>query len=90
MGKAILKELSSSEEAITLIIDSAIIRHTVENSILDMHNLNEFHCLINYSNINKVDYPDFAMYWRKNLANEKFSSSSIHILNLDMKNHHFA
>ena len=62
MGKAILKELSSSEEAITLIIDSAIIRYVIKTSNLDMHNLNELYQLIDYSNINRVGYPDFTIY----------------------------
>ena len=90
VGKAILKKLSLPEEAITLIIDSAIIRHAIETGTLDMHDLNGFRHIIDRSNMNGVCYTDFAMQRRKKLTCEKLSGSPMHVLNLGKKNHHFA
>lgn len=87
IGKARLKVLCLSEEAIKLIIDSAIVRHAIQTSTLEMHDLNRFHHLIDRSNINGVGHPDFAICRRKNLTHEKLSGSPMHILNFGKKNH---
>ena len=82
LAKAQLQSLCLPSEAITLIIDSAILKHAKETNTLDMHDLNGFHHLIDRSNINGIDFPDFAMCQRKNLTCDKLSGSPMHVLYL--------
>ena len=60
----------------TLSLDSSIIEHTTCAGALDAHNLNWFHSLIDYNNLDRIRYLDFTIHHRKNLANENSSSST--------------
>ena len=82
LAKAQLQSICLPSEAITAIIDSAILKHAKETNTLDMHDLNGFHHLIDRSNINGIDFPDFAIYQRKNLTYDKLSGSPMHVLYL--------
>ena len=70
----------------TLIVDSAIIRHTCNTSAIDMHGLNAFHSLIDSSNLNGIGFLDFTTCCRKNLSYKKLSRSPIHNLFLGKTN----
>ena len=51
LAKSMLKTMCLSDEAMSLIVDLAIIKHALENSNMDLHDLSRFHKLIDYSNL---------------------------------------
>ena len=75
-----LKTAYLSNDAMTLIVDSAIIRHALKTNAIDMHKLNWFDKLIDRSNLNGIAFPDFTMYHRENLSYKKLSGSPMHNL----------
>ena len=66
VAKLQLKILILCGDAINLIIDCTIIRHTINTGTLDMYNINVFYSHIDYANLNRIRYLDFAIYKRKN------------------------
>ena len=75
-----LKTISLLDEAMSLIVNSAIIKHVLENNNMDMNDLSKFHKLIDQSNLNRIAFLDFAAHQRENLTYEKLSRSSTHLL----------
>ena len=71
-------------DAMNLIINYTIIRYAINTCTLDIHNINVFYPQIDCTNLNRIGYPDFAIYKRKNLYYNKLTSSPMHIMPLDM------
>ena len=89
-GRTLLKTICLPDEAITLILDSAIIRNAQDNDTMDMHDLSGFHSQIDRSNLNGIGFPDFAIYHRKHLTHNKLSGSPMHNLFLGkLCRHHY-
>ena len=82
MSRTQLKTLCLPGDAIKLILDTAIIMHAIKTNTLKMHNLSEFHHLIDKQNLNELGFLGFAMHQRQNLACKKFNSSPMHALDL--------
>ena len=74
--------LNLNEEAINTIIDSVIIKYGLNTNLLDIYNLNRFHPLIIMDNLNRIDYPDFTIYKRRNFSYNKLITSPMHLLPL--------
>ena len=75
-----LKTMCLPEKAMPLIVDSAIIKHTLENDNVGTHDLSRFHKLIHYLNVNEIAFKDFATCCREHLTHEKLSRSPMHLL----------
>ena len=58
MAKLQLKMLVLYGDTMNLIIDCAIIRHTINTGTLNIHDINAFHLQINRANLNRIEYPD--------------------------------
>ena len=73
LAKAMLWTACLPDEAMCLEIDSAIARHALKRDIIGMLDLNGFHNLIDYSNLNRAAFLDFAMHHRENSTYGKLS-----------------
>ena len=80
MEKLVFWTIWLPDEAMSLIVDSVIIKHALENNNVDMYNLSGFYKLINRWNLNRIAFLDFAMCRRENLVCEKLSGSPMHLL----------
>ena len=78
-----VKSLNLNAEAINTIIDSVIIKHSLNTNTLDMYDLNRFHLFIVIDNLNGIEYPDFAIYKRRNFSYNKLTTSPIYLLLLN-------
>ena len=77
-----LKTMCLLDKAMSLIINSTIIKHALKTDAIDACSLNGFHYLINCANLIEVVFLDFATHHRENVAHEKLSSSLMHDLHL--------
>ena len=53
------------DDAMTLRVDSVMIRHALKTDTIDLYDLNRLHKLIDYSNLNRIVFPNFAVHCRK-------------------------
>ena len=86
LARLMLKTICLPDDAMNLIIDSAIIKNDCDTSKMGMHDLNGFHSQIDYSNLNGIGFPDFATCCGKNLTYQKLSGSPMHNLFLGKLN----
>ena len=82
LAKLQLRTMCLTRDTMQLIVDCAIIRHTMSTGALVVHNLNNFHLLINRSNLHGIRHPDFTIHKRKNLSYDKLASIPMHVLPL--------
>ena len=85
IAKLQLKMLTLYRDAMNLIIDCTIIKYAINTGTLNMHDINRFYLQIDCANLNRIGYPDFAIYKRKNLCYNKLTSSLMHIIPLGMQ-----
>ena len=60
--KVQLNTLNLPRDTINLVIDLAIVQNAIQISTLGTYGLNRFHNLIDHSNTNRFNCPDFVIY----------------------------
>ena len=67
MARVQLKYLYLPGDAINLILNTAMIIHDNKTDALNMHDLSDFHHLIDKRNFNELDFSNFTTHRRQNL-----------------------
>ena len=86
MAKLQLRTLSLNGDALTLTLDSAIVRNAANTGTLVLHQLHELHPIIDRSTLCEFGHPDFAIHKRKKLSYNKLTSSPMQNLSLGVLN----